>query len=96
MAKTTSNDQPKSKEQSQKVTLDEAKQKLREAQRVYDKFIKRKVSLLPDDDVRQKHNKACKKALAAKRHAVLVVDAVQANNPVPKPEDAVETKEMTE
>lgn len=96
MAKTTLKDQPKSKEQPQKVTLDEAKQRLREAQRQYNKLIKRKVSLLPDDDARQKHNKACSKALAAKRHAVLVVEAVQANKPAPKPEDAVETKELTQ
>lgn len=96
MAKTTLNEHPKPKEQAQKVTLDEARQKLREVQRQYDKLVKRKVSLLPDDDARQKHNKACKKALAAKRYAALVVEAVQANKPVPKPEDAVETKGLTE
>ena len=71
--------------------LQAARQELARAYRAYDELVRKPQTGMTVEQ-RYEHFEACKKALAAKRHARLVLDALKHNRPAPKAEEAVETK----
>ncbi len=73
--------------------LQKAQQELARTCKVYDSLVRTPRLRMPADQ-RFEHLEACKKALAAKRHARIVLDALKHNRPVPEPREAVETKSL--
>ena len=87
-------------EETQKITAEntrkneiaKAQEKYKTACIEYDRTIRTKVN---SEQIEQ-HILNCQKALAAKRYAAAVLDAVKYNKPVPSEENLAETKILKE
>jgi len=76
-------------------SIDTAGQELAKANREYDALVRRPRAGMTVEQ-RYENFEACKKALAAKRQARIVLDALKHNRPAPAANEAVETKALDE
>jgi len=75
--------------------VQKAQADLDKARRDYEKLIKKPSGNMSVQQ-RDEHTAACRKALAAKRYAQAVLEAVSFGRPAPQPADAVETKRLAD
>ena len=76
-------------------SIDTALQELAKANTAYDALVRKPRAGMTVEQ-RYENFEACKKALAAKRQARIVLDALKHNRPAPAANEAVETKALDE
>lgn len=79
----------------EKMTLNEARKKLQDANQAYQKLIKKPTGTFTEDQKR-KHTQACRRALAEKRYARAVIEALSQGRAAPEPKDLHESQILIE